>query len=66
MTVQGKFLVTREFRNFLTVLRTLQDRDGYLTRTVWSDWYERHQYEVQDCFEKGMSAHATYGAIGSE
>jgi len=66
MTVNGKFLITKEFRGFLTVLRNLQDRTGYETRTVWSDWYARKQYDVQECFEKGMTPQETFLQVGSE
>ena len=66
MTVNGKFIINKQFRGFVTVLRTLQDRVGYQTRTVWSDWYARHQFEVQDCYEKGMTPSQTFATIGAE
>ena len=66
MTVQGKFIRTRAFFGFLNVIRTLQDRVAHETRTIWSDWYNRHEHEIQDCYEKGMSPKETFAAIGAE
>jgi len=57
---------TREFRGFVTVVHTLQDRVGTVTRTVWSSWYKQHEQEVKDCFLKGMSPQEAFASVSLE
>ena len=68
MTTNGKFIRTRAFRGFLTVLRVLQNRHEavYHARMTWDEWYNANLYKIQDEYEKGNTPQEAFANIGAE